>query len=209
MADQNQQNSKQSSISKTASLVAVSMLWFGLSFLLPFFGIHMDYEQTFLTEKVLNRATMGDGIADLILNTYLVITNTLYDTGLWRSYEYRMLSGSSPLVKEAFVSTQWQLNILIYRVSALMTIFVALLPFGVALLFDAYYFREKGKWTYFLPSPTRHRFGQLSVFWSTFISVYVFLAIPFVTIPTLFVVLGVVFSMVGAWMWIAHTQKRI
>jgi hypothetical protein len=205
--EQNNQQSGQKS--KLAMLVAVSLMWFGFSLLMPFIGIDLGYQQVLLEERIANRGVLGNDVADLVVNVHANLSALVYDSKVWRELEYRMLSGSSVVVHNSYSVVAAHVNLLLYRISALLTLFIVLLPFFIASIIDAYYFRERGKWTYFLPSPTRHRYGQLFAMWSMFASIFLFLALPFVIIPITFVALGLSSGMFGLWMWIANTQKRI
>ncbi len=195
--------------SKIALLIAVSLMWFGVSFLLPFFGVDLEYKQVLLEEKIMNRLVAGDDIADVVLYSHSYVAEGVFGSKSWLFFEHKMLSGSSPVMRNAYVVVYDHINLLLYRISILITILLALSPLVMASIIDAYYFREKGKWTYFLPSPTRHSYGQLFAKWSSFTSIFIFLVLPFVVIPFALVLFGVSLSIVGVWMWIAHTQKRI
>lgn len=203
--EQNQPREK----SKIALLIAVSLMWFGVSFLLPFFGVDLEYKQVLLDEKIMNRTVAGNDIADIFLSVYNYASAGVFDAKSWRIFSLKMLGGSSPVMQNAYVVVFDHVNLLLYRLSILLSLFMILFPLVLASIVDAYYFREKGKWTYFLPSPTRHRYGQVFAKWSLFTSIFVFLTLPFVVIPFALVLLGIGLSIIGIWMWIAHTQKRI
>jgi hypothetical protein len=189
---------------------AFCMIWFGVSFLLPFTSIDIDYNKILIEERVFNRWSLGDGISD-----FIIVLHDKIDEGVKHSFIWHAVINASNhyansvVVQEGVKILAAQVSLITYRLAAIISLMVFFLPFGIALVLDAFWFREIGKWRFFQPSPTIHRTGQISGSFALIGSFVILMAIPFFVVPIIFILIGVLISYVGFWLWIAHTQKRI
>lgn len=193
-----------------ALFVALSMIWFGVSFILPFTNIDINYAQILIDERIFNRGTFGDGISDFIVGLHDSMDVWFKQSYLWSAViNWSTGYADSFVIQQGVKNLNDQVSLILYRLSAMIALLVFAMPFGIALMFDAYWFREIGKWRFFQPSPAIHRTGQVFGIFALITSFIILMAIPFIMVPIVFILLGVLMAYTGFWFWIAHTQKRI